>query len=96
MIWICFMYVVLIVAWIPLLLSFFRSWRARKNPISLAICLTIFLAAFTNVYLVLSLFDKTPERVEVVVYGICNAAVVGYFHVARRCADKTFTSDRRN
>lgn len=32
-------------AWVPVLVRFLLSWKDRGNPISLAICLTVLLAA---------------------------------------------------
>lgn len=96
MTWVAIMYALLTLAWAPHLYSFYKSWRERRNPISLAICLTIFLAAFTNVYLLSTLYDKSSESFQALAYGVCSGAVSVYFYVARRCAAKTFSSDRRN
>lgn len=96
MTWVLLLYFALVGAWTPLLVSFFKAWRERKNPVSLAICLTIFLSAFTNVYLVIALFDKTPETWQAIGYGLCSAAVVIYFYVARHCAAKTFSDVRKS
>jgi hypothetical protein len=39
---------VLAVAWIPVGLYFYRSWKKRKSPLSLAICGLIALPIYTN------------------------------------------------
>lgn len=97
MTWMAVMYAVLVAAWVPHIYSFYKSWQARKNPISLAICLTVTFVAFTNLYLFLAIYDtKTPEAVQAVAYGFASAAVVIYFYVARRCAARTFNDDRKN
>lgn len=51
---------VVALAWIPVLLRFFRSWRARGNPISLAICVLVFYALYAPVYLTGSLPSSWP------------------------------------
>ena len=46
---------VMAVAWIPIGLYFFRAWRSRKSPLSLAICglvaLPVYLNSMTSVFL---------------------------------------------
>lgn len=40
--------VILALAWIPVGLFFWRSWRARRSPLSLAICALVGYPVFTN------------------------------------------------
>ena len=35
-----------VMAWLPVLWHFLNAWRARHNPVSLAICLTILLLIY--------------------------------------------------
>ena len=36
------------VAWLPVFARFFASWRARRNPISLAICAMVAMIAYAG------------------------------------------------
>lgn len=38
-------------AWVPLLVRFYRAWRGRGNPISLAIALVVVMAAYAPTWL---------------------------------------------
>lgn len=46
--------------WLPVLLRFFRSWRARGNPISLAICVLVIYALYMPVYMTSTLKVSWP------------------------------------
>lgn len=41
--------VLLALSWIPVGLFFWRSWRTRRSPLSLAICALVAYPVFTNV-----------------------------------------------
>jgi membrane protein YdbS with pleckstrin-like domain len=72
---------ILAVAWIPVLVRFFRNWRTRANPISLAIC---FLVAF-SIYLCFVPFlgpsNNDPLLTALVIEGV-NAVTCLFFYVS--------------
>lgn len=70
----------LALGWLPILFKFFRNWRERNNPISLAICFAI---AFT-VYLCLIPFlgnVSDPVVTGLAIQG-ANAATCAFFHIS--------------
>src|SRR3990172_12157880 len=52
--WLFVVALVIALAWVPVLIRFFRSWQARKNPISLAICILVTLAVYLPAYATLA------------------------------------------
>jgi O-antigen ligase len=75
---------VLAMAWVPVLLRFFRNWRGRANPISLAIC---FLVAFAIYICYAPLTDTDPVTMAVVIEAV-NLAVCVFFYVSFGWAEK--------
>jgi len=71
-------------AWLPMVIKFFRSWRARGNPISLAICILIGLAVYLPVYAVIVLPPSWPLATMVVVSGLVCACFYGALFWAQR------------
>ena len=79
-------------AWLPVLLKFLRSWRERRNPISLAICLIVVLAAYVPVWVASDQIHPWSWLGVLVVDSI----VCGFFYVAVAWSDRHFRSDRRS
>lgn len=82
-------------AWTPIFLKFFRTWRARHNPVSLAICGIIALTIYSNaISLGVSTFDSNPlwSTVAVIAFN-CIACLNCY--LAFRWSDRKFHSDRK-
>ena len=44
---------ILSLAWVPIVLRFYRQWKARKNPVSLGIFLSMITIAYGDVVLVM-------------------------------------------
>ena len=77
---------ILVLAWIPILVKFFRNWRARANPISLAICFAVAYA----IYICMVPFfgeGQDPFVVDSVVVGV-NAVTCLFFHASFGWAKK--------
>lgn len=71
---------VLALAWLPILVKFFRNWRSRANPISLAIC---FIVAFACYICAIPFVGLGPDPiVTAVVIQAVNAVTCLFFHVA--------------
>ena len=81
-------------AWVPVLLKFFRSWRERANPISLAICILISTAIYLPVYTAVALPLCWPVATIIVVGGVACVS----FYLALWAARKRFRDirSRRN
>ncbi len=67
-----------------MLLRFFRSWRARGNPISLAICVLIARALYVPVYLTTTLQPSWPVATVVALDFIACATFYVTIHYASR------------
>lgn len=81
----------LALGWLPILFQFFRNWRQRNNPISLAICFAI---AFT-VYLCLVPFlgnVSDPVVTGLAIQG-ANAVTCAFFHISFGWAKRRWTPD---
>ena len=71
---------ILAVAWIPVLIRFFRNWRARANPISLAIC---FLVTFSIYLCFVPLMGAGSDPMTMaLVVEVVNAATCLFFYVS--------------
>jgi O-antigen ligase len=81
---------IIALAWIPVLLRFFRSWRARGNPISLAICLLVIYALYAPVYLAFTL----PPSWSIAALGATDFITCVTFYSAVYAAAKRFPDTR--
>jgi hypothetical protein len=79
-------------AWVPILIKFFRSWRARSNPISLAICLLIGLAGYVPVYVAVMFASASIWSIATVI-GTDGIICFG-FHGAVMWSAKRFPDTR--
>lgn len=77
-------------AWLPVLLRFYRSWRARGNPISLAICVLVLAALYGPVYLTATL----PVSWPVATVGAINTIALLTFYVTIYYAAQKFPDTR--
>jgi len=71
-------------AWIPVFLRFFRSWRARNNPISLAICALILFVLYLPVYLAYTFTPSWPMATVFALDGLSCLTFYGTFFFASR------------
>ncbi len=86
--------VFLAVAWVPLLLKFVRAWRARRNPVSLAICGVILLSIYSNIITVaVEAFDGSKTTAAIVTHGF-NALVCMNFYFAFALSKRKFPDAR--
>lgn len=84
---------VVALAWLPVLLRFVRSWRARGNPISLAICVLILMAIYVPSYLTSTLPPSWPVATVVAIDSIVCATFYATFHYASRKFPDSRTRD---
>jgi len=82
----------LALAWLPVFLRFVRAWRARSNPISLAICALIFFAIYIPVYIA-GMFPPSWPTATVLTIDALSCAL---FYVTFRYADRKFPDTRKN
>lgn len=84
----------LALAWLPLALRFNSGWRARRNPVSLAICASVLLFAYTNGLFALALAGWTTWRFFATAWHVFGVVVVVNFYVAFRWSEKRFPDAR--
>jgi len=79
---------VVALAWLPVLLRFFRSWQARGNPISLAICVLVLMALYVPPYLASTLPRSWPVATVVAIDVItCMTFYVTIYYASRKFPD---------
>jgi hypothetical protein len=86
--------IALAIAWLPLAWRFLRGWRNRKNPVSLAICASLCLFAYTNVMFVLIALDGATWEFFNIATHVFNIIVVVNFYVAFKWSEKKFPDAR--
>lgn len=85
----------LAVAWLPLAWRFFRGWRNRKNPVSLAICAAISLSSYANILLALTLLGQASWAFFTFATRVFDLIVVANFYVAFHWSNTRFPNTRR-
>lgn len=84
----------LIAAWVPILLRFFRAWKQRHNPVSLAICGVVLLIIYMNVLLIMvSSFKASLFGALLIGLGF-NVIACFNIHIAFRWSEKKFHDQR--
>ena len=86
---------VAILAWIPILLRFYRSWVKRSNPISLGICAAIILLIWRGAAGVWEITGTVDPAIVLLVSASLSLMVALYCHVAFRLAEKLFDDPRK-
>jgi hypothetical protein len=79
---------VLGLAWLPIALRFYRRWKSRKNPISLAVFAGCLLFAYTNVLFALTLMNRTTWQFFTIALHGFNGVVVLNFYISFYWSDK--------
>ena len=59
--------IVLAIAWVPVAAYFWRAWRFRGSPLSLAICALVGYPIFTNANAIIFLFQEQEVSVRLLV-----------------------------
>jgi len=85
---------VLALAWLPLAVRFYRGWKFRKNPVSLAIFAGCLLFTYTNTLLVLALTGQTTWQFFTTALLVFDSVVVLNFYVSFYWSDKKFEGAR--
>lgn len=86
--------VAVICAWIPIFLRFLRAWRARHNPVSLAICATIAFTVYRSTMAVLVDMDLGSWLTARNLSLVFNALIVINFYAAFRWSETHFRDER--
>jgi hypothetical protein len=86
---------VLALAWLPLAIRFYRGWKSRKNPVSLAIFAACLLFSYTNILFALALTDQATWQFFAIATHAFDAVVVLNFFVSFYWSDKKFEGARR-
>ncbi len=86
---------VLALAWIPIILRFYRQWRNRKNPVSLAICLILFFIIYGDIGAFLIYQGVLNSTVVRLAWEGVQLCICAYFHTAFWIADRRFRDERR-
>lgn len=87
--------VALVIGWLPLAWKFYQSWKIRKNPVSLAICLVMLVFAYQNLMFMLATLGETTWRVYAIATRAFEVATIVNFFVAFRWSDTRFAGARR-
>lgn len=87
---------VLALAWLPLAVRFYRGWKSRKNPVSLAIFAALLLFVYTDILFALALTRQTTWHFFAFATHAFDAVVVLNFYVSFYWSDKKFEGARRN
>lgn len=82
-------------AWLPIVRKFQLSWRARKNPVSLAIATTVLLLTYSHVVFILAMMGETTWWFVAVAIHVFETAIVTHFYVALWLANRKFAGGRR-
>lgn len=88
---------ILALAWLPILFQFFKNWRGRNNPISLAICFVVAFAIYLCFQPFLTLFGPQADpAVTALTVQAANTVTCLFFHVSFGWAKRKFgPEDRR-
>jgi hypothetical protein len=86
--------IVTVAVWIPALLKFFRTWKARKNPISLAICTAILLIMWEAVGHIWEITGAVTSAAGMLAFTCLSIAVGIYFNLSFLWAKKRFPDVR--
>lgn len=94
--WIALFVSVVIVeaGWIPILAHFWKAYRHRGNPISLAIAALIGLLMVLDLS-TLWIYGEVPPIIVATVGQILCLVICGYFHYAVRQSDSKFPDSRK-
>jgi amino acid transporter len=80
--------VLLTVAWVPLLVRFYRRWRDRRHPVSLAIASAILLFCFINICVFWAFDAMIPTERIVAIIRTGEAIVCAHFYLAFWSGDR--------
>ncbi len=83
-------------AWLPIAYKFQASWRARKNPVSLAICATALLLAYSNIIFGFAVMGETTWRFYAIATHVFELVIVVNFYVSFQWANRKFPGNRRS
>lgn len=85
---------VLALAWLPIVRKFFRAWKSRKNPVSLAISWLILVFAYGHaLYVLVASFEA--DRIWVQTIGLAFSAIACVnFYVSFYWSEHKFTDQR--
>jgi len=87
--------VVLAVAWLPLAYKFNSGWKRRKNPVSLAICVTLILLTYSDVIFAFAILGETTWKFFAIATGVFQLVTVANFYLSFYWSEKRFPSERR-
>jgi RsiW-degrading membrane proteinase PrsW (M82 family) len=80
--------------WMPLLIRFYRSWRARENPVSLGICAAITLIMWMLISLIWLVMDDVNAPTIVTSNALMSMFVAGYVYIAFAWSKRKFPDAR--
>lgn len=86
----------LALAWLPILLQFFKNWRGRNNPISLAICFVVAFAIYLCFQPFLAIFGSSADpAVTALSIQAANTVTCLFFHISFGWAKRKFGPEDR-
>lgn len=82
-------------AWVPIFVRFLRAWKARKNPVSLAICATISFLIYRTIVPVLVELNLGTWPVAEDLTLLFNGFALMNFYVSFHWSSQRFPDARR-
>jgi hypothetical protein len=86
--------IIVAIGWLPVFWHFWKSWKVRNNPISLAICGLVGFMMYINV--AVYIFIQNDPRWTLSVVGGVNVVVLLNFYACLRWAHKLFPEIKVN
>ena len=88
--------ILLAVAWLPIIGTFYVAWRNRKNPVSLAICWHVLVVSYSHLlYVLVTTFEADHYGVSIVSLGFSLLACLN-FYVSFYWSEHKFHDQRNN
>jgi hypothetical protein len=84
-----------VILWLPIIFRFYKSWIARRNPVSLAICAAILLIMWTALAGIWIVAGSVNHGMVILVSTGMSAAVAMYAHVAFFWSSRRFPDARK-
>lgn len=80
--------------WLPIFAQFLRSWRNRRNPISLAVCASIMLIMWTSLGGIWVAINRIENNVFLLTTVMLSMVVSLYSHLAFFWSNRRFVDER--
>lgn len=83
-----------VLLWTPILIKFYRSWSARRNPVSLAICAAVVLIMWSTLAGMWLVTGRIQAGELIMATSAMSAAVAIYVHASFVWSKRRFPDSR--